>query len=128
MEVKFFRCSHCGEMVVPFLDTGGVPFCCGEMMGLLVPNSTDAAGEKHAPVVEREEDGKHIRVSIGSVPHPMEEEHYIKFLAIAHGVRVYSHWFSPGDEPMTRFVIKDNTVPVTAYEYCNLHGLWKTEI
>ena len=128
MEVKFFKCSHCGEMVVPVIDTGGVPFCCGEMMGLLVPNSTDAAGEKHVPVVERGDDGKHLEVKIGSVPHPMTEEHLIQFVVLVHGVRIGFHKLSPGDEPNIKFTIKDNTVPLTVYEYCNLHGLWKTEI
>ncbi|MCL1897076.1 MAG: desulfoferrodoxin, partial [Clostridiales bacterium] len=78
--------------------------------------------------VEREGDGNHVTVSVGAVPHPMAEDHYIRFVVIAHGSRVYCHRFSPGDEPSARFSVKDNTVPITAYEYCNLHGLWKTDI
>ena len=127
MEVKFFKCVHCGEMVISLVAKGGVPSCCGEMMQLLLPNTTDAATEKHVPVVEREADGKHINVSVGSVPHPMTDDHYIQFVVLAHGVRFGVHKLSPTDEPAVRFAIKDNTVPFTVYEYCNLHGLWKTE-
>ena len=128
MEVKFYKCSHCGEVFVPIIDKGVVPVCCGEKVGLLEANSTDAAGEKHVPDVSRGDDGKHLEVNIGSVPHPMTDEHLIQFVVLVHGVRIGFHKLSPGDEPKVRFAIKDNTVPVTVYEYCNLHGLWKAEI
>ena len=128
MEVKFFKCSHCGEMVVSVVAKGGVPSCCGDMMGLLLANTTDAATEKHVPVIEREGDGNHVKVSVGSVPHPMADDHLIQFVVLVHGPRVYYHYLSPGEEPVVRFSLKDNTIPIAAYEYCNLHGLWKAEV
>ena len=128
MDVKFYYCTHCGNILSPAFDAGVTPVCCGEKMELLEAGTTDAALEKHVPVIELEDDGHHIKVSVGAVPHPMTEEHYIQFVVIAHGTRIYYHRFTPGDEPSARFSIKDNKVPVTAYEFCNLHGLWKTEI
>ncbi|MCL1895719.1 MAG: desulfoferrodoxin [Clostridiales bacterium] len=128
MDVKFYLCEHCGNILYPAVDAGVAPSCCGEKMGLLEAGKVDAALEKHVPVVEREGDGHHVTVSVGAVPHPMAEDHYIRFAVIAHGTRVYCHRFSPGDEPSARFSVKDNSVPITAYEYCNLHGLWKTDI
>ena len=128
MEVKFYFCKECGNVLVPAVDSGVYPVCCGEKMGLLVPGQTDAAVEKHVPVVAREGDGNHIEVKVGEVAHPMADEHYIQFVVLAHGKRFYCHKFAPGDEPAARFSIKDNSVPILAYEYCNLHGLWKAEV
>ena len=125
MDVKFYWCSHCGNILSPAFDAGVTPVCCGEKMALLEAGMTDAALEKHVPVIEREEDGKHVKVSVGAVLHPMSEDHYIQFVVIAHGERIYYQRLSPGEEPAVRFSIKDNSVPITAYEFCNLHGLWK---
>ncbi|MDR3365095.1 MAG: desulfoferrodoxin [Clostridiales Family XIII bacterium] len=127
MEVKFYKCSHCGNLLIPAIDAGVTPFCCGEKMQLLEAGATDAALEKHVPVIERGEDGKHVTVKVGSVPHPMAEEHYIQFIVLTHASRIYIAKLTPQDEPQATFSIKDNTRPITAYEYCNLHGLWKTE-
>ena len=128
MEVKFYYCKTCGNLLIPAVDVSVFPICCGEIMDLLVPGQTDAAVEKHVPVVVREDDGKHVEVKVGEVAHPMVDEHYIQFVVLAHGPRFYYHKFSPGDEPAARFAIKDNSMPLAAYEFCNLHGLWKAEV
>ena len=128
MDVKFYFCHHCKNLLLPAVDKGVTPSCCGEKMELLEAGTTDAALEKHVPVVELEADGHHFTVNVGAVPHPMAEDHYIQFVVIAHGSRIGCHRLAPGDEPSLRFSIKDNSVPITVYEYCNLHGLWKAEL
>ena len=128
MEVKFLHCQVCGNLLIPAIDSGAVPVCCGKTMDLLAPGSTDAAVEKHVPVVKRLDDGKHVTVEIGSVPHPMVEEHYIQLVVLTYGDKFFYQKLAPGSEPSARFRIKDNTVPITAYAYCNLHGLWKSDI
>lgn len=125
MDVKFYRCDHCGNILIPVIDSGVTPFCCGDKMEILEAGSVDAAAEKHVPVIERDADGSHVTIKVGSVPHPMTEEHYIQFIVLACGSRFYVTKLTPQDQPEARFSIKDNTQPITAYEYCNLHGLWK---
>ena len=102
MELKLYRCAHCGNVAFKLVDKGVPLFCCGQKMDELVPNTTDGALEKHVPAVSR--DGKEVSVQVGSVIHPMLEEHYI------------------GDEPVLKV---SSEAPVTAYELCNLHGFWK---
>ena len=124
MEVKFSRCNHCGNVVLRVKDAGVNPVCCGEKMELLVPGSVDAAAEKHVPVVSPIFDGHATRVEVGSVAHPMAEEHYIEWIALACDGRVGIHYLKPGDEPATNFSGVEHG---TVYAYCNLHGLWKAE-
>jgi len=95
---------------------------------LLVAGSTDAAVEKHVPAIEREDDGHHITVKVGSVPHPMTDEHYIEFVVLAYGPRFDFVELKGEAEAVTRFCIKDNAMSLTAYAYCNLHGLWKADV
>ena len=128
MEVKFLHCQICGNLLIPAIDSGAVPVCCGKSMDVLVPGSTDAAVEKHVPAITREDDGCHVKIEIGSVKHPMTEEHYIQLVVLAYSNRIICQKFEYSDDPSARFCIKDNTVPLTAYAYCNLHGLWKAEI
>jgi superoxide reductase len=96
-------------------------------MTLLTPGSTDGALEKHVPVIEK--DGKSVTVKVGSVPHPMTEEHYIQFIALENGagdvIRIVK--LTPADEPEAKFNVCDPAAPVIAYEFCNLHGLWQAE-
>lgn len=122
-ELKFYRCRKCGKIAVLLHGSACPTMCCGEEMEELTANTTDAAVEKHVPVVVRE-DGK-ITVSVGSVPHPMTEAHYIEFIALAtdHGFRIVE--LKPGDEPKAE-LLEDEGVKAV-YAYCNLHGLWKTE-
>jgi len=97
-------------------------------MELLKAGTSDGAAEKHVPVIEREEDGHHVTIRVGSVPHPMTDEHYIQFVVITQGSRFYCHEFAEESEAVTRFSFKDNSLPIAAYEFCNLHGLWKAEV
>jgi superoxide reductase len=94
-------------------------------MELLKANSTDAAQEKHVPVIEK--NGDIVTVKVGSVPHPMLAEHYIMWIILAQGDQVQLAKLQPGGEPCATFKVADADAPVTAYEYCNLHGLWVAE-
>lgn len=121
--MKFYRCEHCGN-IVTFVHNSGVPvICCGEKMKELQAGVTDAAQEKHVPVVEKV-DNK-VMVRVGSVAHPMFEEHYIEFIALETTEGEYIKYLKAGDEPAATFVLADGEDVIAAYEYCNLHGLWK---
>ncbi|MCG4610726.1 desulfoferrodoxin [Anaeromassilibacillus senegalensis] len=124
-EVKFYICKHCGNIVGLIHDSGVPLVCCGEKMSELVPNTTEGATEKHLPVVEM--DGNVVKVSVGSVEHPSTEEHYIAwvYLQTAHGGQRKA--IKPGDKPEVSFALQDDEL-IAVYAYCNLHGLWKTEI
>ena len=122
---KFFYCKRCGNMV-GFINNSGVPMiCCGEKLTELVPNTVEASVEKHLPVVNVS--GNSVTVQIGSVPHPMEDGHHIDFIFVEteHGGQRKS--LKVGEDPKVSFVFTDDK-PVAVYAYCNLHGLWKTEI
>ncbi|MDR2770554.1 MAG: desulfoferrodoxin Dfx [Clostridiales Family XIII bacterium] len=121
---KFYQCEICGNLFETIEDAGVVPTCCGVDMTELEANASDGAGEKHVPVLER--DGKNLKVKVGSVSHPMEEKHYINWIVVRQGARVQRVALKPGATPEAAFVL-DGADPVTAYEYCNLHGLWKAE-
>jgi superoxide reductase len=94
-------------------------------MEFLKANTTDAAQEKHVPVIEK--NGDAITVKVGSVPHPMLEEHFIQWIVLAQGDQIQLTKLHPGGEPQATFKVADASAPVTAYEYCNLHGLWASE-
>jgi superoxide reductase len=121
--VVFYKCEVCGNMVALIKDGGGTLVCCGQDMKKLEANTTDAATEKHVPVVVKE-DGK-IKVTVGSTIHPMIETHYIEWIALDTGDRLQIAYLKPGMEPKAEF---GDAVAGTVYEYCNLHGLWKAEI
>lgn len=122
-EVKFFKCMHCGN-IAGLIHNSGVPMvCCGEKMTELVPNTTDAAQEKHVPVVKI--DGSSVTVTVGSTLHPMEEKHYIQWIYIQTSLGGQRHALKPGDKPETTFALTQGETFIAAYEYCNLHGLWK---
>ena len=123
-DLKFFRCKRCGKVVLEVVETGVVPTCCGEPMELLVAGSVDAAAEKHVPAVTRE--GNVLRARVGSVEHPMLPEHHIQWIAVACDRRLQLAHLAPGEAPEAAFHVPAG-VPVTVYEYCNLHGLWKAE-
>lgn len=121
--IKFVRCKECGKIAVILQDSVCPTKCCGEAMEELVANTTDGATEKHVPVVTRE--GNKISVSVGSVEHPMLEAHYIQFIALECETGFRIAYLKPGDKPTADFYAEE---PVKAvYEFCNLHGLWKTE-
>lgn len=124
MKTKFFRCSHCGNVIVKVVDAGVPVVCCGEPMQELIPNTVDASIEKHVPVVTRIDDCS-IKVEVGSVPHPMLPEHHIAFIYLETengGIRV-----DLTDKPEAVICTCTNK-PVAVYEYCNLHGLWMTQL
>lgn len=124
MAVKFFRCRHCGNVIEKLVDSKVPVVCCGEKMEELVPGTIEASAEKHLPVVTKYDDGKY-KVKVGSVPHPMLPEHHIAFIyveTIHGGLKL-----DLTDKPEGIFCLCDEQ-PVAVYEYCNLHGLWKTEL
>lgn len=122
-EMVFYRCELCGNIVAVVKNGGGKLVCCGQAMTKLDPNTTDAAQEKHVPVVVQEA-GK-IKVSVGSVAHPMVAEHFIEWIAVVTEEKVELIYLKPGMEPKAGFLSQNKAV---VYAYCNLHGLWKTEI
>ena len=97
--------------------------CCGEAMEELTPNTTDAALEKHVPVIEQE--GGTVTVKVGSVEHPSLEEHYIEWIALETRNGYQLKELKPGDKPEASFALIEGDEVVAAYEYCNLHGFWK---
>lgn len=122
MNPKFFVCRHCGNVIEKTVDSGVSVVCCGEPMQELVANSVDANREKHVPAVERVDEAT-LKVTVGSIPHPMVPVHHIVFIYLATergGVRV-----DLTDKPEAVFCTCREK-PVAVYEYCNLHGLWKT--
>lgn len=126
MATKFYLCTTCGNVVIKFIDSGVEIECCGQKMQELIPSTSDSAMEKHLPVVKCEPNGT-IRVKVGSVPHPMTPDHHISFIYLEteHGGQV--KYLMPGEAPEAVFnSCKDK--PVAVYEYCNIHGLWKTEL
>ena len=123
--MKVFKCVKCNNMI-SYLEKDACDVkCCGEAMVEIVPNTTDAAGEKHVPVIETE--GNVVTVKVGSAPHPMVEDHYISpiFLETSEGLRVKE--LKPGDAPEATFVLAEGETVIAAYEYCNKHNLWKAE-
>ncbi|MCL2066439.1 MAG: desulfoferrodoxin [Treponema sp.] len=122
---KFYICKHCGN-IAGLVEDKGVPLvCCGDNMTELAPNTVEASTEKHLPSVKVS--GDSISVQIGSVPHPMESEHYIAFVYVETERGGQRKSLKAGDAPALTFCFSDDK-PVAVYAYCNLHGLWKTEV
>lgn len=119
--LQVYKCEACGNIVEVLHGGGGELVCCGDPMMLFVENTVDAAREKHVPVVEMTDQG--IKVKVGSVPHPMEEKHYIEWVEVIVDGKVCREYLKPGDGPEALFSLQDENV--TAREYCNIHGLWK---
>ena len=125
MKARFYICRHCGNLVGMIHDAGVPLVCCGQKMEALVPNTVEASSEKHLPVVSVK-DGI-VHVSVGSAAHPMIPEHSIQWVYLQTengGQRKVLH---PGDEPEVEFCL-GNDKPVSVFAYCNLHGLWMTEL
>jgi len=117
-----YKCSICGNVVEVVHAGGGDLSCCGAPMELMKENSVDAATEKHVPVVEKIDGG--YKVTVGSVEHPMAEEHYIEWIELAADGHSCRQFLSPGDTPTAVFAVQADVV--TARAYCNLHGVWKS--
>jgi len=118
---QIYKCEICGNIVEVLHEGAGELVCCGKPMKLIVENTTDAAREKHVPVIEKTADG--YKVSVGSVLHPMIDVHYIEWIELDADGQVFRKYLKPGDTPMAIFNVSAENV--TAREYCNIHGLWK---
>ncbi len=123
MDMEFYRCAHCGQIVAVVKKTGVPVICCGQPMQKLEPGTTDASLEKHVPVFEIK-DNKVI-VSIGEIAHPMIESHYIEWVSLQTKAGNQRKALAPGDEPKVCFPICAGDEVIAVYAYCNLHGLWK---
>ncbi len=124
METKFYLCKKCKNVVEKLVDSGIPIVCCGENMSELIPNTEDASVEKHLPVVTKVDDYT-LKIDVGSVIHPMVPQHFIAFIYV-EGENSFQR-INLTKEPSGQFCIR-NTKPKNVYAYCNLHGLWKTEI
>jgi superoxide reductase len=118
---EIYKCEVCGNIIEVLTGGTGQLVCCGKPMKLLVENTTDAAREKHVPVIEKAANG--YKVKVGAVPHPMEEKHHIEWIELVAGDKSYRQFLSPGQAPEAFFSVEASSV--FAREYCNLHGLWK---
>lgn len=121
---KFYVCSHCGNLVGVIHDAGVPMMCCGQKMDALVPNTVEASGEKHLPVVTLGE--KTVQVDVGSTEHPMVPEHSIQWIYLETDKGGQRKTLNPGEAPRVTFAL-ENEKPLRVYAYCNLHGLWMWE-
>ena len=120
-KLQVYKCNVCGNIVEVVHAAGGKLVCCGQEMKLLKEGETDAATEKHVPVIEKIEGG--YKVSVGEVAHPMEEKHLIEWIELITDGKVYRQFLEPNQSPEAVFLVEAENV--SAREYCNLHGLWK---
>jgi len=124
-ENRFYICEHCGNLIGMINDAGVPMMCCGQKMSELKPGTVEASAEKHIPVVTIEENI--VKIEIGSVAHPMIEEHSILWVYLQTDRGGQRKCLEVGKEPVVTFALTDEK-PVAAYAYCNLHGLWKADI
>ena len=122
---EIYKCPTCGNIVEVLHVGAGELVCCGKPMELMTENTVDAAKEKHVPVVKV--DGNKVSVEVGSVPHPMEPEHYITFIYLETSKGAQKKFLKPGEAAKADFLTEGEEA-VAVYEYCNLHGLWKTTL
>ncbi len=126
MDIKLYRCTHCGNIAIKVVDSGVSMVCCGDPMVELVPGAVDGTFEKHVPYVEVE--GNAVHVQVGEVVHPMTPAHYIQLIVLVttHGYQVAP--LKPTDNPIAMFTLAEDDKPEKVYEYCNLHGLWVKDL
>lgn len=124
--LQIYKCEKCGNIFIVGYKGACTPRCCGEEMVLLVPNTQDGAFEKHVPAVSV--DGDKISVKVGSVEHPMVEAHYIAAIMLETDRSLQVKYMRPTDKPEAEFIVAPGETPITVYEYCNLHGLWKADL
>lgn len=117
---QVYKCEVCGNMVEVVHNAGGTLSCCGQTMNLIVENTVDAAKEKHVPIIEKVDGG--VLVKVGSIEHPMLDNHYIEWIEVHTEKNVYKKFLKPGDKPEAFFKLEEEVL--FAREYCNLHGLW----
>lgn len=126
MKRKFLLCRRCGNLIEMINDSGVTPICCGIDMDVLTANTTEAATEKHIPVIEI--NGNIAKVTVGEVLHPMEEAHYIEWIYLETNKGIKRVNLKPGDKPIASFALAEDETVTSAYAYCNLHGLWLKEL
>ena len=119
--LQVYKCELCGNIIEVIHASSGQLVCCGQPMALLTENTTDAATEKHVPVIEKIDGG--VKVTVGSVAHPMENDHYIEWIELVVDGKAYRQFLKPGQAPEAVFKVEGSDI--TAREYCNLHGHWK---
>lgn len=122
-QLEVYKCPHCGNIVEVLHGGEAALQCCGEPMKLMREGATDGAKEKHVPVIEKTEGG--YKVVVGSVPHPMDEKHWIEWIELLADGCSYTRFLHPGDAPEALFAVE--ATAVTARAFCNLHGHWKAE-
>ncbi len=120
-QLEIYKCELCGNIVEVLHGGDGELVCCDQPMKLIQENTVDASREKHVPVIEKTPTG--IKVKVGSVPHPMEEKHYIEWIELIADGKAYRQFLKPGQAPEATFNVTAGQL--TAREYCNIHGLWK---
>lgn len=120
--LEIYKCGVCGNIVEMYHAGGGTLVCCGQDMAYQGEKTADSSTEKHVPVIEKIEGG--FKVTVGSTLHPMVEEHYIQWIELIAGDKVYTEFLSPGMKPEAVFMVEAQAVE--AREYCNLHGHWKS--
>lgn len=123
MQERILRCKKCGNVVALLKDSGAPISCCGQEMTELKAGETDGAVEKHKPVFEII--GNIVKVTVGSVNHPMLENHFIEWISLRTKQGIARHDLKPGDAPATTFALAEGDEVVDVFAYCNLHGLWK---
>lgn len=121
--MKFYFCKTCKNIVYYVSDEHVPVMCCGDVMKELIPNTVDASYEKHIPVITI--NANKIIVEVGQIPHPMLDEHYIEWIALETTKGAYFKYLHPKDEPKAEFYIASDEEVISAYEHCNIHGLWK---
>jgi len=123
MDQKYYICEHCGNIIAYVKRSGVDVMCCGEKMKEIIPGTSDGAAEKHVPVISV--DGNKVTVTVGSVAHPMLPEHHIEWISILTKEGHQRKELVAGGEPKAEFFLSDTDEAVAAFEYCNLHSLWK---
>ena len=119
--LQVYKCGVCGNIVMVMHAGGGTLVCCDEEMNLLEEKTADSATEKHVPVIERVDGG--VKIKVGSVPHPMEDKHFIEWIELQADDAAYVQFLKPGGAPEA--VFRADAAGVSAREFCNVHGLWK---
>ena len=123
--MKFYKCEICGNIIEFRKESGVTVMCCGQDMEEIIPGVSDGAAEKHVPVIAI--DGPKVTVTVGSVLHPSLDVHYIEWIALETKKGAQRVDLAPGDVPTAEFLLADDDEVIAAYEYCNLHDLWKAE-
>jgi superoxide reductase len=123
---KYYICETCGNEFITINASEVTPMCCGKWMKELIPNTVEnVALEKHVPVYKEQDN--HVYVQVGSIPHPMEEKHYIKWVVLLTDQGRYIKKLHPGEKPEVVFAINDNEIVLSVLAYCNIHGLWEAK-